>query len=49
MSFRTFSLIFWIVVVLTLIYLYYFETWIFYRIFYEYGGPGGPFVNSPRG
>ncbi len=49
MNFRLFALLFWIAVILTLLYIYFYESWIFYRMFFSYSGGGGPFVNTPRG
>jgi hypothetical protein len=43
-------LLFWVAVIIALLYIYFYQPWIFYRIFYSLnGGGGGPFVNTPRG
>lgn len=49
MNFRLIALLFWIAVILILLYLYFYESWIFYRMFFSLNSGGGPFVNTPRG
>lgn len=39
---------FWIIFIALMTYLYFFEPQIFYRMT-QYQGPGGPFVNTPKG
>ncbi len=43
-----FLIIFWVLFFAITGYLYFFEPQIFYRMT-QYQGPGGPFVNTPKG
>ncbi len=45
---QIFLVIFWLTFFVAAFYLYFFQPQIFYRMT-QYGGPGGPFVNTPRG
>jgi hypothetical protein len=45
---RLLVLFIWVVIILTLIYIYFFHPEVFEQIF-SYPGPGSPYVNTPRG
>lgn len=44
----TFLVWFWLIFVVIMVLLYFFAPEVFYRMT-QYGGAGGPFVNTPRG
>lgn len=45
---RNYLILFWFFILLILIYLYFFQPEIFYRMF-QYPGSGSPYVNTPSG
>lgn len=45
---QLFLVAFWVLFLIIMAYLYFFQPEVFYHMT-QYRGPGGPFVNTPRG
>lgn len=46
-DFRFFLYLFWILFLIMVLYVYFFQPAAFYRMFETYQGPGSPFINNP--